>query len=189
MKLGKLIRKKVSEIESFFNEYLEKEGRVFLEYSYKMNNSYRDPEDRFRILLYPENVKGKLVFYCSGNYMESFDERIAKQFKKYCIGLEGVKESEAEYKKIWKEVVGMYHGPDLIKIDFSTVENDGEIGNNIPNILDERLVSINEMAIDLNMTYAGMHRLVTREDLSSTKLKNLIDIADYLKVEIQELYK
>lgn len=194
MILRKEIRKEVMEKERFFNEYLEIEedeeiGGVFLEYSYKMNNARRDPEDRFRILLYPENAKGKLIFYCSGNYMESFYKSMAEQFKDYCIALEGVEESEKEYRKIWRDLTRMYPGPDLLKIDLSKKFVEEQTGNNILTILDERGISIREMAIALDRDYAGMHRLVNRESLDTTQLGTLLEIAEYLNVDIQDLYK
>ena len=195
MILGKKIRKEVMEKERFFNEYLEIEedvketGRVFLEYNYKMNNPRRDPDDRFRILLYPENSPGKLVFSCSGNYMENFYKGMAEQFKDYCIALENVKESEKEYRKTWKELTRMHGGPSLIKVDLSKEFAEEQAGNNILTILDERDISIRELAIALDRDYSGVHKLVNRESLDTTQLGTLLEIAEYLNVDIYDLYK
>lgn len=121
--LASEIRKEVAKKEMFFNEYLEVEedasvGKVYLDYSYKMDNTHREPDDRFRILLYPENARGKLIFYADSLYLYTHLESIAKQFKEYCIALEGAEETEEEYRKIWEEVVGMHTGPDLKQVEF-----------------------------------------------------------------------
>lgn len=192
MVLGKEIRKEVRNKEKFFNEFLEGVGKVYLEYSYKMNNTNREPDDRFRILLYPENAPGKLVFYSDGLSMSISYERMAEQLKRYCIALAEAKESEKEYRKVWRKTVGMYYaGLNLIKVDLSKTldKAQNQIGNNILAILDEKEVSIREMSIALKKDYAGMHRLVNRESLDTTQFKTILEIADYLKVEIQDLYK
>lgn len=64
-----------------------------------------------------------------------------------------------------------------------------QTGNNILAILDEKGISIRELAMAINMDYAGMHRLVNRESLDTTKLGTLVKIAEYLNVDIQDLYK
>lgn len=189
MVLSKLIREEVIKYEKYFNEYLEIEedkkelGRVYLEYNFSME------KDRFRIVLYPRTNKGKIIFYCSSQYMSTFYESMAKQFKEYCIALEGVEATEEEYRRIWNDVTGMYGGPFLVKVDFSKKFIEEQTGNNILAILDEKQISIREMAIALNRDYAGMHRLVNRESLDATKLGTLVEIAEYLNVEIQDLYK
>lgn len=63
------------------------------------------------------------------------------------------------------------------------------IKNNIAEILEEKDISINKIAKDLNITYAGMHRLVNRESLDTTQLETLAQISNYLDVNIEELYK
>lgn len=187
--LSKLIREEVIKYEKYFNEYLEIEedkkelGRVYLEYNFSME------KDRFRIVLYPRTTKGKIIFYCTSRYMANFYESMAKQFKEYCIALEGVEATEEEYRRIWADVTGMYGGPFLIKVDFSKKFIEEQTGNNILAILDEKQISIREMAIALNRDYAGMHRLVFRESLDTTKLGTLVKIAEYLNVDIQDLYK
>lgn len=50
-------------------------------------------------------------------------------------------------------------------------------------------ISINKMAIELNISYAGLHRLINREDLSTTPLGTLNNIANYLGVEVRDLYE
>ena len=157
-----------------------------------MNNVNREPDDRFRILLYPKKSVGKLVFYSDGLSMSISFERMTEQFRKYCIALEGADESEKAYKKIWCDISRTnYTGLDLIKIDFSKSidEMENQTENNILLILDEKQISIREMAIALKKDYAGMHRLVNRESLDTTQFKTVLEIANYLKVEIEDLYK
>ena len=188
MVLSKLIREEVIKYEKYFNEYLEIEedkkelGRVYLQYNFDMKR------DRFRIVLYPRTTKGKIIFYCTSKYMASFYETMAKQFKEYCIALEGAEETEEEYRRIWADVTGMYGGPFLIKVDFSKKFIEEQTRNNILAILDEKQISIREMAMAINMDYAGMHRLVNRESLDTTTLKTLLKIADYLNIEIQDTF-
>lgn len=190
MVLSKLIREEVIKYEKYFNEYLEIEedkkelGRVYLEYNFSME------KDRFRIVLYPRTNKGKIIFYCSSQYMSTFYESMAKQFKEYCLALKDAEETtEEEYRRIWANVTGMYAGPFLIKVDFKKGLMEEQTGNNILTILDEKGISIREMAMAINMDYAGMHRLVNRESLDTTKLGTLVKIANYLNVGIQDLYK
>lgn len=190
MVLSKLIREEVIKYEKYFNEYLEIEedekelGRVYLQYNFDMKR------DRFRIVLFPKTTKGKIIFYCSSQYMSTFYESMAKQFKEYCIALEGVEATEEEYRKIWADVTGMYGGPFLVKVDFKKGLMDEQTGtNNIPNILDEKRISIRELSLGINMDYAGTYRLVNRTSLNTTTLKTLLKIANYLNIEIQDLYK
>ena len=188
MFLYKEIKKEVAKKQDFFNDFLEIEegkeiGSIYLQYNFNMNN------DRYRIVLYPKTNKGKIIFYCSSQYMSAFYESMAKQFKEYCIALEGVEATEEEYRRIWNDVTGMYGGPFLIKVDFSKKLIEEQTGNNILAILDEKGISIREMAMAINMDYAGMHRLVNRASLDTTKLGTLMKIAEYLNVDIQDLYK
>lgn len=189
MFLYREIKKEVAKKQDFFNDFLEIEegkeiGSVHLQYSFNMNN------DRYRIILYPRTNKGKIIFYCSSQYMSTFYESMAKQFKEYCLALKDAEETtEEEYRRIWADVTGMYAGPFLIKVDFKKGLMEEQTGNNILTILDEKGISIREMAIALNRDYAGMHRLVNRESLDTTKLGTLVEIANYLNIEIQDLYK
>lgn len=188
MFLYKEIKKEVAKKQEFFNDYLEVEedvevGSLYLQYNFDME------KDRYRIILYPRTNKGKIIFYCSSQYMSTFYKSMAKQFKEYCLALKGAEETEEEYRRIWADVTGMYGGPFLIKVDFSKKFIEEQTGNNILAILDEKQISIREMAIALNRDYAGMHRLVNRESLDTTKLGTLVEIAEYLNVEIQDLYK
>lgn len=61
--------------------------------------------------------------------------------------------------------------------------------NNIKNILREKNVSIRQLAIGTNRNYANVHELVNREDLGTTQLGTLIEVARFLGVDIAELYK
>ena len=121
--------------------------------------------------------------------MHIYYKSMAEQFKKYCIALKGVEETEEEYRRIWDDITGMYPGPFLVKVDFKNGLMEEQTGNNIGNILDEKRISIREMSIGIKMDYAGTHRLVNRASLNTTKLETLVKIANYLNVEIQDLYK
>lgn len=188
MFLYREIKKEVAKKQEFFNDYLKVEedqeiGSLYLQYNFDME------KDRYRIILYPRTNKGKIIFYCSSQYMSTFYESMAKQFKEYCLALKDAEETEEEYRRIWNDVTGMYGGPFLIKVDFSKKFIEEQTGNNILAILGEKQISIREMAIALNRDYAGMHRLVNRESLDTTKLGTLVEIAEYLNVDIQDLYK
>ena len=61
--------------------------------------------------------------------------------------------------------------------------------NNILSILSKNNISILKMSDDLKMNYATAHALVNRKDLSSTKLGTLVNVAEYLDVDIKELYE
>lgn len=189
MFLYREIKKEVAKKQEFFNDYLEVEegkeiGTVYLQYNFDMK------KDRYRITLYPELAKGKIIFYCSSRYMSIFYESMAKQFKEYCLALkDAAEETEEEYRRIWDDITGMYPGPFLIKVDFKKGVMDEQTGNNIPNILDEKRISIRELSLGINMDYAGTHRLVNRTSLNTTTLKTLLKIANYLNVEINDLYR
>lgn len=188
MLLDKEIKKEVAEKQDFFNNYLEDEkgeeiGTIYLQYTFNMK------KDRYRIILYPEKARGKIIFYCSSLYMHIYYKSMAEQFKKYCIALEGVEETEEEYRRIWDDITGMYPGPFLVKVDFKKGVMDEQTGNNILTILDEKGISIRELSLGIKMDYAGTHRLVNRASLNTTKLETLVKIANYLNVEIQDLYK
>jgi DNA-binding Xre family transcriptional regulator len=61
--------------------------------------------------------------------------------------------------------------------------------SNIKSILEEKGISIRKLSMDLGMAYANAHDLVNREDLADTKLGTLIQVADYLKVSIEDLFE
>lgn len=191
LKLGRVIRKDVFEKERFFNDYLDGVGRVFLDYKCRMNDN-REIVDRFRILLYSDEVKGKHIFYSDGLSMAISYESMAKQLKEYCKALEKKEITERECRKAWREIGRMhYFGLNLIKVDLSRSmeEMNNQIGNNILAILEERYISIREMSIDMNLDYAGLHRLVNKDSLENVTLKKLLEVAEYLKVDVQDLYK
>lgn len=60
--------------------------------------------------------------------------------------------------------------------------------NNILVILQSKDISIKKMSEDIELDYATVHRIVKRKDLSSTSIGRLKLIADYLKVNIVDLY-
>ena len=63
------------------------------------------------------------------------------------------------------------------------------INNNIKNILSGRNISIRKLSRDLEMSYSNAYNLVNRKNLYDTKLGTLIEIAQYLNVDINKLYK
>ena len=63
------------------------------------------------------------------------------------------------------------------------------IKNNIQEILDIKGISINMLAKALGREYSGVHRLVNRDSLDTTPLATLIEISNYLDVDIKKLYE
>lgn len=61
--------------------------------------------------------------------------------------------------------------------------------NLINEVLSNEGMSINQLSQKLGMTYANTHALVNREDLSDTKLGNLVDVARILDVEVNDLFE
>lgn len=61
--------------------------------------------------------------------------------------------------------------------------------NLIKEVLSNEGMSINQLSQKLGMTYANTHALVNREDLSDTKLGNLVDVARILDVEVNDLFE
>lgn len=60
--------------------------------------------------------------------------------------------------------------------------------NNIEEILKEKDVSIRKMSEDLGLSYSSAHALVKREYLDTTQMINIVNLAKYLNVEIDELF-
>lgn len=67
-------------------------------------------------------------------------------------------------------------------------KNFKEIGNNIPNILEKKNISIRKMGRDLGLDYSYVYNLVHRESLATVQLATVVKIAGYLKVKIEDLY-
>lgn len=61
--------------------------------------------------------------------------------------------------------------------------------NNILNILNEKKISIRQLSKDLDLSYSYTHGLVNREDLSTVQVGTLLNIANYLEVDITKLYE
>ena len=61
--------------------------------------------------------------------------------------------------------------------------------NKIKDILKENRISIISLSEAIGMNYANTHRLVNREYLGDTKLKTLKAVADYLEIEITDLWE
>ncbi len=64
-----------------------------------------------------------------------------------------------------------------------------KMANNISTILEKKEISILKLSQGIEMTYAATHALVKREDLSTTQFENIKKIAEFLEVEISELYE
>lgn len=60
--------------------------------------------------------------------------------------------------------------------------------NNIENLLNVEGTSINKLAKDLNIRYATIYNIVKKENLDTIPLENLVKIADYLEVEVEDMY-
>jgi len=67
-------------------------------------------------------------------------------------------------------------------------KNFKEIGNNIPNILEKKDISIRKMAIDLGLDYSYVYNLVHKESLATVQLATVVKVAGYLDVKVEELY-
>ena len=61
--------------------------------------------------------------------------------------------------------------------------------NKIKDILKENRISIISLSEAIGMNYANTHNLVNREDLGDTKLKTLKAVADYLEMEVTDLWE
>ena len=61
--------------------------------------------------------------------------------------------------------------------------------NKIKDILKENRISIISLSQAIDMNYANTHNLVNREDLGDTKLKTLKAVADYLSMEVTDLWE
>ncbi len=60
--------------------------------------------------------------------------------------------------------------------------------NNIKNILKEKGLSIRKFAMGLDKDYAYVYNLVNRDSLESIQLNTLVEIAEFLEVDITDLY-
>lgn len=67
-------------------------------------------------------------------------------------------------------------------------KNFKEIGNNIPNILEKKDISIRKMGRDLGLDYSYVYNLVHRESLATIQLATAVKIAEYLGVRVEELF-
>lgn len=63
------------------------------------------------------------------------------------------------------------------------------IQNNIKKVIRGKKVSINQLAEGINMHYSTAHILVHRNNLRETHLGTLVDIAEFLDVEITDLFE
>lgn len=61
--------------------------------------------------------------------------------------------------------------------------------NNILKLLEERNISIRQLAINLNMDYAATYQLVHRKDLNKTQAGTLVNVAEYLGVDVKKLWE
>lgn len=63
-----------------------------------------------------------------------------------------------------------------------------ELKNNIKKILEKKDVSIRQLSKAINMDYANTHNLVNREKLDDTKGKTLAMLAEYLEINVEDLW-
>lgn len=61
--------------------------------------------------------------------------------------------------------------------------------NNIKAILAKKNISIMKLGEAIGLTYHSTHRIVTTDNLFSTKLGNVVEIARFLNVEVEKLYE
>ena len=64
-----------------------------------------------------------------------------------------------------------------------------QINNNIKSILEEREISMLQMSKDLDWTYDFAWKIASREDLGTTQLSTLTQIANYLDVTVDDLFE
>ena len=64
-----------------------------------------------------------------------------------------------------------------------------KIKNNIKTILEEREISMLQMSKDLDWTYDFAWKVASREDLGTTQLSTLTQIANYLDVTVDDLFE
>ena len=60
--------------------------------------------------------------------------------------------------------------------------------NNIDKILKQKGVSIRQLSFGINMDYSNTHDLVRRESLDKTHPSTLLKVAEFLDVDIDDLY-
>lgn len=61
--------------------------------------------------------------------------------------------------------------------------------NNILDILNEKNISIRQLSKDLELSYSYTHGLVNREHLNTIQVGTLLNISNYLDVDITKLYE
>lgn len=61
--------------------------------------------------------------------------------------------------------------------------------NNIKAILAKKNISIMKLGEAIGLTYHSTHRIVTTDNLFSTKLGNIVEIAKFLDVGVEKLYE
>ncbi len=60
--------------------------------------------------------------------------------------------------------------------------------NNIDKILKQKGVSIRKLSFGIKMDYSNTHDLVRRESLKKTHPSTLLKVAEFLDVDIEDLY-
>ncbi|MFW5649190.1 MAG: helix-turn-helix domain-containing protein [Candidatus Alkaliphilus sp. MAG34] len=60
--------------------------------------------------------------------------------------------------------------------------------NNIKSILEEKGISIRKLSLGINRAYSNVHELVNKDSLKYTQLNTLVEIAEFLEVDITDLY-
>lgn len=61
--------------------------------------------------------------------------------------------------------------------------------NNVKKLLEEKKISLYRLSEDTDITYSTIYDLAQRESLMGTSLRILDKIAEYLEVDVEDLYK
>lgn len=130
----------------------------------------------------------ELYLYCNYNG-EGIDANIWNALYTVDVVFTDVVESHLNRELTIEDVTNEVYNKIYNKI-YSMIEelNNNNIGNNILDILKNKGISIRKMSKDLNMDYSVAHALANRDDLSNITLGRLVEVADYLDVDIKELY-
>lgn len=60
--------------------------------------------------------------------------------------------------------------------------------SNIEKLRLKKGISINQMAKDLDMRYGTLHNIVTKDNLDTIPLRNIVRLASYFEVDVESLY-
>lgn len=162
--------------ENYINEIItENIGTVFVDFSCRMDNTYREVRGSYKIKFYPEEADGKIIFFVQDRLMDVGIDSIAEQLKEYAVALKGVKEkTEKEYRRIFKEVVGIYYtGLELAEIKFLK-EKSLNIAERIERFLKLENISQKEIYSLLKIDKSTLYRRFKNNNFTAKELLILI---------------